>query len=147
MPGGRVNARAGRYLCAEELRGLTESQLMAPSTRSQAGKTATSGRWSLSTKGAGARLVYRPAKSEEEVGFDLSADQLAQARQLAAGGGSAAALRDVVLGTVVRIELLQSSGTSSVVASNTWRWALPLFGGEPPTERTRPARPRRRKFQ
>jgi hypothetical protein len=118
---------------------------MATTKRSQSVEQ-TSGRWTLVTKGAGGRLVYRPAKSEEEVGFDLSAAQLGEARA-AAARNDAAGLRDVVLGSDVRVDLLQSSGTSSVVASNTWRWALPLFGGAPPAERTKPHRPRRRKFQ
>ena len=105
---------------------------MAKTTES--GSTETqSGRWSLLKKGTKAVLRYAPPKSEEEISFELTKEQLTEARRFAKKG-DAAGVRDTVLNADARAAAMSSSGISSVVAANTWRWALPLFGGPKPAE-------------
>lgn len=120
---------------------------MAKKTTRQETTETRSGRWTLAKKGTRAELSYEPPKSEERVSFELSAQQLTEVRKLAKKA-DAAGVRDLVLTPEARAEALRSSGVSSVVAANTWRWALPLFGGPKPPEQSRPHGPRfgRRKF-
>ncbi|MGI5861428.1 MAG: hypothetical protein ACOX6T_05140 [Myxococcales bacterium] len=103
-----------------------------------------SGRWSLARKGKKNVLRYQPPKSDEEVSFEVTDEQLAQIRPLAKKG-NAGGVRDVVLTPEARVSTLTTSGVSSVIAANTWRWALPLFGGPAPAEHAKPGR-RKPKF-
>lgn len=116
---------------------------MVKTTRTQAQET-RSGRWSLLRKGTKNLLRYQPPKSDEEVSFEVTDEQLAQVKSLAKKG-NAGGVRDVILTPEVRVSTLTTSGVSSVIAANTWRWSLPLFGGPAPAEHARPGR-RKPKF-
>jgi len=93
-----------------------------------------SGRWSLEATAEGARLVYSPSKSSETFVLELTASELSAARALARKADPAG-LRDALLATEQRDRALKGSATSALVAANTWRWALPLFGGPDPAGR------------
>jgi hypothetical protein len=93
-----------------------------------------SGRWTLEATTAGARLTYAPSKSSETFVLDLSAAEVSSARALARKADPAG-LRDALLAAERRDRALRGSATSALVAANTWRWALPLFGGPVPAGR------------
>jgi hypothetical protein len=78
-------------------------------TKTQA---ARSGRWSLTKRGTGALLRYRPPKSDEELTFELNREQLAKARK-AASKANAGEVRDIILTPDVRAQALVASGVSS----------------------------------
>lgn len=100
-----------------------------------AGKTPLrSGRWTLEQTRSGARLTYAPSKSVETITFELSPDEHAAARALARKEDPSG-IRDLLLTTSARAQAMQGSGLSALIAANTWRWALPLFGGPKPARR------------
>lgn len=106
---------------------------MQKEARGSAAET-RSGRWTLARRGAGWELRYEPAKSSEQLCLSLSREQLAAVRALAKREDPAA-VRDLLLTPEARAEALSGSAVSSVISANTWRWALPLFGGPPPAGR------------
>lgn len=95
----------------------------------------SSGRFTLDRTRTGALLRYEPSKSEESLELPLSRVQVAEATK-AARRGDPAALRDLLLTEEARARTIEASGLSALVAANTWRWALPLFGGPPPAGRS-----------
>jgi hypothetical protein len=97
-----------------------------------------SGRWSLEQRENGARLTYAPSKSDERFTLTLSRAQIAAARACARKQ-DAAGVRDLLLTPEFRARTIQGAAISALIAANTWRWALPLFGGPQPAGR-RPAR-------
>jgi hypothetical protein len=97
-----------------------------------------SGRWTLDALGTNARLTYEPSKSTERFCLDLSRQQLVELRSLARKQ-DAAGVRDLLLTPDVKARAIQGAAVSALVAANTWRWALPLFGGPQPSGR-RPVR-------
>ena len=49
-------------------------------------------------------------------------------------------MRDLLLTPDVKARAIQGAAVSALVAANTWRWALPLFGGPQPAGRRPTAR-------
>lgn len=94
-----------------------------------------SGRWTLEPLRSGARLTYEPSKSTERFTLDLTREQLTAVRSLARKQDPAG-VRDLLLTPEAKAKTLQGAGVSALVAANTWRWALPLFGGPPPAGRS-----------
>ena len=92
-------------------------------------------------------LVYQPPRSPEKLELVLDPLKLKKVQGLAALG-EPAGVRDLLLGEEPRADLLSSPALSSVISANTWRWALPLFGGPPPPRRrssgSKPQRARHR---
>jgi hypothetical protein len=85
----------------------------------------------LEPTATGALLTYSPSKSDETFSLDLPAASLTAAKTLARKADPSG-LRDLLLVPDQRDRALKGAGTSALVAPNTWRWALPLFGGPEP---------------
>jgi hypothetical protein len=109
---------------------------MTPSPRIIRSTASQSGPWTLVHKGAGAELCYRPRRAEGLLTLELSASVLAKVKVLARKA-DAAAIRELLVTPEVNPEVMRSAALSSVVSTNTWRWAVPLLGGPLPAGRAR----------